>query len=413
MPRQIYVYGIARIFLYNQENENENVHTFVRTCSRLYAVFLSFRVHVSCTKTQDPSLRPMATFNKLPSGCWRAQVRRKGQYVSRTFRLKSEAEAWAIDAERAVQTGKDPDALQIDPKALFGTLIDLHIADLAEVGKPLLRSKAMCLEKLQRDLGKERLSNISRERLIAYAKQRAKEGAGPVTIGMDIGYIRTLLVHAAAVHGVDVPTEQVTLARVALRRLGLVGKGHERDRRPSQDELDRVIAYNDNNPRQGIPVGRLVKFAVATAMRQEEICTLRWVDVNLDTCLATVRNRKDPRRKSGNDQKVPLLDATGYDAIAILKEQKALGLSGDRVFPYNGRSLGTAFRRTCRELGIEDLHFHDLRHEATSRLFEAGFDIPEVSLVTGHKDWKMLRRYLNLRPHQLVGRRPQSVRYER
>lgn len=350
----------------------------------------------------------MATFNKLPSGYWRAQVRRKGQYVSKTFRLKSEAEAWAIDTERTVRAGKDPEAIQIDPKALFGTLIDLHIADLAEVGKPLLRSKAMCLEKLRRDLGLERLSNITRERLIAYAKQRARDGAGPVTISMDIGYIKTLLVHAAAVHGVEVPTEQVTLARVALLRLGLIGKGQERDRRPTQDELDRIIAYNDNNPRQGIPVGRLVKFAVATAMRQEEICTLCWPDVDFGTSLATVRNRKDPRRKSNNDQKVPLLDATGYDAVAILKEQKALGLGGDRVFPYNGRSLGTAFRRTCRELGIEDLHFHDLRHEATSRLFEAGFDIPEVSLVTGHKDWKMLRRYLNLRPHQLVGMKPAS-----
>jgi hypothetical protein len=80
-----------------------------------------------------------------------------------------------------------------------------------------------------------------------------------------------------------------------------------------------------------------------------------------------------------------------------------LALGGDRVFPFNGKSLGTAFRRAGRDLGIEDLHFHDLRHEATGRLIEAGFDIPEVSLVTGHKDWKMLRRYLNLQPHLLVG----------
>lgn len=389
------------------------MHTFVRFCSRIYAVFRSIRVHVLCTKTKGTSLGPMASFDKLPSGYWRAQVRRKGQYVSKTFRLKSEAEVWAIDTERAVQAGKSPDAVHIDAKTLFGALVDLHIADLAEVGKPLLRSKANCLEKLRRELGGDRLANITRERLISFGKQRAREGAGPITLSIDLSYIRTILVHAAAVHGVEVPTEQVMLARVALRRLGLIGKGQERDRRPTQDELVRIIAYNDNNPRQGIPVGRMVKFAVATAMRQEEICTLRWADVDFGTSLATVRNRKDPRRKSGNDQKVPLLDATGYDAIAILMEQKALGLGGDRVFPYNGKSLGTAFRRTCRELGIEDLHFHDLRHEATSRLFEAGFDIPEVSLVTGHKDWKMLRRYLNLRPHQLVGRRPQSVRYPR
>lgn len=353
----------------------------------------------------------MPTFNKLPSGYWRAQVRRKGHHVSRTFRLKSEAEVWAIDTERAVQISKNPDALQLGCRTTFGTLVDLHVRDMAEVSRPILRSKAMCLEKLKGALGQERLSGLTRERLITFGKARAKDGAGPVTLGIDIGYIRTILIHAAAVHGVDVPTEQVMLARVALRRLGLLGKGNERDRRPTQDELDRIIAYNNNNPRQTIPLGRLVKFAIATALRQDEICCLVWKDVDLSTCLAVVRNRKDPRRKSGNDQRVPLLDATGYDAVALLKEQRALALGGDRVFPYNGKSLGTAFRRACRELGIENLHFHDLRHEATSRLFEAGFDIPEVSLVTGHKDWKMLRRYLNLRPHQLVGRAPSPRRY--
>lgn len=347
----------------------------------------------------------MATFDKLPSGYWRAQVRRKGKHVSKSFRLKSDAEVWALDIERAVQTGKDPDACKIDPKTCFSSIIDLHIADLAEVGKPLLRGKALCLENLRRDLGDERLVDLTRERIIRFGKDRAREGAGPVTVGIDIGYIKTLLVHAAAVHGVEVPTEQVSLARVALRRLGLVGKGNERDRRPTEDELHRIIFYNDNNPRQGIPVGRLVKFAVATAMRLSEICALRWADIDFSASLAMVRNRKDPRRKSGNNQLVPLLDATGYDAVAILKEQKALSLGTDLVFPYNGKSLGTAFRRTCLELGIEDLHFHDLRHEGTSRLFEAGFDIPEVSLVTGHKDWKMLKRYLNLRPHQLIGRK--------
>jgi hypothetical protein len=71
------------------------------------------------------------------------------------------------------------------------------------------------------------------------------------------------------------------------------------------------------------------------------------------------------------------------------------------IFPYNGRSVGTAFCRQCRELKIDDLHFHDLRHEGTSRLFEAGFSIEQVALVTGHKDWKMLRRYTHLKPETL------------
>lgn len=114
-----------------------------------------------------------------------------------------------------------------------------------------------------------------------------------------------------------------------------------------------------------------------------------------------IRDRKDPRRKAGNHQRIPLLSVSGYDPCALIEEQRVPVGGRGRIFPYNGRSIGTAFRRGCRTLGIEDLHFHDLRHEATSRLFEAGFSIEQVALVTGQKDWKMLRRYTHIRPEGL------------
>src|SRR3546814_8975561 len=82
----------------------------------------------------------------------------------------------------------------------------------------------------------------------------------------------------------------------------------------------------------------------------------------------------------------------------LIRVQRKYDPRGDRIFPYNPRSVGTAFRRACRALKIENLHFHDLRHEATSRLFEAGLRIEQVALVTGHRDWKMLKRYTHLRP---------------
>jgi integrase len=119
-------------------------------------------------------------------------------------------------------------------------------------------------------------------------------------------------------------------------------------------------------------------------MRQEEICLICWADVDATQKVVIVRDRKDPREKDGNDQLVPLLDATGIDAWAVMQEQKAASPKTERIFPYNGRSLGTAFRRAYRELGLENLHFHDLRHEAASRFFEAGFTIEQVALVTGH-----------------------------
>lgn len=82
--------------------------------------------------------------------------------------------------------------------------------------------------------------------------------------------------------------------------------------------------------------------------------------------------------------------------------QRRSSTNTGRIFPYNPRSSGTAFRRTCVELGIEDLHFLDLRHEGTSRLFEAGLQIEQVALVTGHKDWKMLKRYTHLSPETIL-----------
>ena len=208
----------------------------------------------------------LASFVKLPAGSWRAIVRRKSRLYQRDLRRKDDARAWALVAERQIDRGGAPKASRTARLRTFGDLIDLHIEDMKEVGRA-----------------------------------RAEQGAGPVTLGIDIGTIKLVLSHAAAVHGVAVPVEPVDLARIALKRLGLVGKGNERDRRPTDDELARLIAHFDGNPRQIIPMGWIIKFAVATAMRQEEICRVTWSDLNTRTKMLTIRDRKDPREKKGND----------------------------------------------------------------------------------------------------------------
>lgn len=342
-----------------------------------------------------------ATVRKLKSGNWRVQVRRKGRYLGETFRRHKDGEEWALDMERRIDRGESPtNRARLGPST-FGHLIKLHIEDMLEVGRAPRRSKAAVLESLKAELGRVRLKDLTRERLIDYGKKRARNGAGAVTLSIDFGYIRTIVVHAAAVHGIAVSLEPVMLARGTLKRLGLIGKSQDRDRRPTADELARICARSDANTLQVIPLSRLVRFAVATTMRLEEICSILWTDVDPVGRTVMVRDRKDPRHKTDNHQLVPLLDASGYEAMAILEEQRAASISSGRCFVYNARSVGTAFRRTCRNLGILDLYFHDLGHEATSRLFEAGLDIPRVALVTGHKDWKMLRRYTNLRASDL------------
>ncbi len=343
----------------------------------------------------------MASIYKTKDGSWRVQVRRKGKYVSRVFKLKTHASAWAIEIERLIDLGGDPSAFKLRGSHTIADLIGLHISDLLEVGKPLRRSKCAVLEALTRDLGTVRFSDLDRPTLIEYGKKRAKQGAGPVTLSMDLSYLNTVFIHAAAIHGIAVNTDSIQLARVALTRLGLVGRSNERDRRPTIDEINDLLNYFNNKTNMIIPMGRIIRFAIATAMRQAEICKILWKDVDFQKRIVVVRDRKDPRRKDGNHQKVPLLNLTGFDAWQHLLEQKILTGGNGRVFPYYHRSVGAAFRRACKGLGIEDLRFHDLRHEATSRLFEAGLSIPQVALVTGHKDWKMLRRYTNLKPEDL------------
>ncbi len=146
-----------------------------------------------------------------------------------------------------------------------------------------------------------------------------------MTLGIDIGMIKLVLSHAAAVHGLPVRVEPVDLARIALKRLGLVGKGNERDRRPTDEELEELITHFDSNERQLAPMGRIIKFAVATAMRQEEIFRVTWSDLNPRTKMLTIRDRKDPRQKKGNDQRIPLLAVSGYDAFGLIEEQRSCG----------------------------------------------------------------------------------------
>jgi integrase len=150
----------------------------------------------------------------------------------------------------------------------------------------------------------------------------------------------------------------------------------------------------DRNRRQFIPMSDICRFAITSAMRLSEITSLRWIDLDSEKRTVIIRNRKDPRRKQGNDQRVPLFD----EAWALVNRQHK---RSDRIFPYDPRSVSAAFTRGVAACGIEDLRFHDLRHEGASRLFERGFQIEQVALITGHKDWGMLRRYTQLKPEDL------------
>lgn len=279
----------------------------------------------------------MASITKLPSGACRVQVRRKGRCASDTFLRRDDAQKWARQAETLVDQGLPPNRSSVARLHTSGDLVDLHIADMCAVGKPPRRSKSATLATVKRDLGKERIGHLDRQKLIAYGRKRADQGAGPVTPGIDIGVIKMILTHAAAVHGLEIRVKGVDLARIALKRLGLIGKGIERDRRPTTADLSRLFRCFDENTRLTMPMTRIVQFAIATAMQLNEICRADWSELDIDRRMLLIRDRKDPRNKAGNDQRIPRFAATGFDAWAlVMARAKHLGKAKGPIFPYNG-----------------------------------------------------------------------------
>jgi hypothetical protein len=170
----------------------------------------------------------VATFTQLISGNWRVQVRRKTRYVAETFRRRKDGEEWALEMERNIDRNGSSKPRAVRNVRTFGDLIDLHDEDMHEVGKPPRRSKAAVMASLKTELGNVKLPALNRERLIEFGRKRAKQGAGPATLAIDMSFIRTIITHAAAVHGIEVSAEEARLARVALRHLNLVGKSNAR-----------------------------------------------------------------------------------------------------------------------------------------------------------------------------------------
>jgi len=343
----------------------------------------------------------MATYTWRNGRC-RASVRKSGHRHSKTFATRGAAKAWADALERQVDELRASGVKQVRGLTL-GDLIERYILQLYPL-KPWGRSKTADLARLKKELGDIPAGAITSFHITQHFRKRHAEGAGAVVISGQLGYLIGVLRVARTLWHLDVPLQEATDARSALQKIRLVGKSQHRERRVSDAELKKLIAYFKTAP-SAVPMPDIVKFCLASAMRINEVCRLEWKDFDTKAKTVIIRNRQHPRDKSGNDQIVPLLNATGHDAFKIARRQPR---NGPRIFPHSSATVGTYFTRAVATLGIEDLRLHDLRHEAISRLFEAGYRIEQVALVSGHRDWAALKRYTHVRAadlHRRVQRR--------
>jgi integrase len=337
---------------------------------------------------------------------WQAIVRKVGHPpVVQTFSTRAAARTWSTRTEADIDAGRK-----------VSTVKTARVADvlrayrgLVTMTKAMSRSKAHALESIEAALGRHRVADIDVAMLRGYAERRRAQGAGSATIGQDLSYIGTALRHGAPLLGVEATPaiEALRTARALLTHAGAVARSRERTRRPTDQELLLLRARWIAHPAREIPMWRLVLFAIATAMRLGEILTLERRGFSPETRTMVIRDRKHPRAKQGNTQVVPLLAghvAVGgepVDPIDLIAQQ----LTGPTlIFPYRPASVSTAFTRAVQACGIPDLHFHDLRHDGVSRLFEARYPLEHVALLSGHRDWNQLRRYTQIRAEHVHGR---------
>ena len=323
----------------------------------------------------------MASIRKRLSK-WQAQVRRQGcPTLIKSFIRKEDAVRWARQQELLLDRGL------IDPHAKFrdmplAAILNRYRSEIA----PTKRSQASQIvhtgQILRHPISEIPILKIGSEEVARFRDDRLRQ-VSPPTVRKEVALLGTIIelaIREWGLKGFDNP----------VRTVKKPPNGLSRERRLNSDEQARFDeALNLCRNSTAIAV---IKFAKFTAMRRSEILGLKWSAVDLTNCTARLA-----MTKNGLPRVVPL----SPDALAIL--QKVLPAKSDRsIFCISANALHLAFDRVCKRAAIEDFHFHDLRHEAISHFFELGLSVVEVATISGHRDIRMLGRYVHLRPETIA-----------
>ncbi|MGB5306687.1 MAG: site-specific integrase [Gammaproteobacteria bacterium] len=323
----------------------------------------------------------MATFRKRGAYQWQAQVRKKGQPLqTKTFETRALAEQWA----RTIEVEMDKGMFISRAEAESTTLKELLERYLTEV-TPLKKGAASETNRLRAlmrlPLARRFVAGIRGMDVARFRDERLQK-VTPSTVKRDL----VLLGHAFEV----ARKEWGIYAHNPVRDIKLPSDNRPRDRRLQAGEETRLLeACREARNPWLLPI---VQLALETAMRQGELIRLRWEHIDLNR-----RTAQLPDTKNGESRTVPL----STTAVRVLRALPR-SLHGP-IFPgLTTEAIKRAYIRAVRRAGIENLRFHDLRHEATTRLFEKGLNIMEVASITGHKDLRMLRRYTHLKAEDLA-----------
>lgn len=308
---------------------------------------------------------------------------------SRTFDRRQAAAIWLEQREKDLDRPGALEAAKTKTRgATLGDAIDRYVK---ESRKQIGRTKAQVLEAIKRfPIADQHCEDIKSHDIVALATTLG-QGRTPQTVANYLSHLGAIFAIARPAWGFALDPSAMADAAIVAKRIGLTSKSRERDRRPTVEEIEKLMAhFRDRAIRRpsSVPMHRIIPFALYSTRRLEEITRIRWADYERDRVL--VRDMKNPGEKIGNNVRCDL-PPEATEIVEMMPRTKA------EIFPFSTDAIGANFTRTCKVLGIEDLHFHDLRHEGVSRLFELGWNIPHVAAVSGHRSWRSLQRYTHIR----------------
>ena len=356
-------------------------------------------LHGICTEDND-----MASLHKrLVDGetRWDITVTRRGApRQSKTFSTKAAADRWARETEREIERGAWR-STEVAERQTIGELMTRYRKDILSTKRSAESLQSYADRIIGSDLARlplialtpERVAKHRDERLRTRARNGGKYGkpqkhlVATQTVRHEIALLKRAIDQGIREWGLYLP------AGNPVSQIRLPAMGRPRDRRLSAEEYTRLLSMARTSRCKILPTA--IELAVETAMRREELCSLTWADVNMKTRVAHLS-----LTKNGEPRDVPLSGR----AIELLSKL-VRPLQGGTVLRIKSMTLSQAFLRVARRAKVEDFHWHDLRHEATSRLAEIlGNDVMALAAITGHKTLQMLKRYTHLRAEDLARR---------
>jgi integrase len=346
----------------------------------------------------------MATIRKKGDYQWHVQIRRKGfPCQTKTFDIKSDAESWARLIESEMDRGVFIDRSEAESTSLADALTR-YSTEVTPRKKGAVREQQR-IRRWQADpLAKRMLSTIKGSDIATWRDTQRKAGSSDASIRLELMLLSAVFQTCIREWGMESLSNPV-------RKITLPSSSKARERRLEADEEKRIFASLDEGCRSNA-VAAAVRFALETGARRSEIVSLRWDAVDLKHCTATLLDTKNSENRT-----VPL--SPGAMAVLTGLPRRLDGMvfgihreAPTRAFTRAVRHARKQYESECTRDGVKpsasflvNLRLHDLRHEATTRLFESGeFGMMEVASITGHKTLAMLKRYTHLQARDLAKR---------